>query len=1284
MKLSVVASAVAFAMYALPFRVLAGTTASFIDYQHYRDFAENKGQYQSGAINISVPRKDGSLITVAVPVPDFSSADSIGVGTLIDPSYIASVKHNKGYTSVTYGGEVGGTYKLIDRNEHSSVDFHAPRLNKVVTEVAPSEQRSSEDYFDLNDYTIFARVGSGTQNIIDNNGYETNIEGAYNWLTGGFILPSSHYHGWNGYPEKIELDKILPFFSRGDAIINPEETLGNFFSPLPIGGNAGDSGSPLWGFNKIKKQWELVGVYTARAGSTGMYFVNIQTPFVKEEMAKDILPDIINSGTDDILWRGISGTGSKGTGIIEQGDKSWLYNGLKSDADLLTATGEDLNFTKHLTFAGESAVIRLKDSINMGAGKLTFLNDYIVTGDTGHETWVGAGIDISSDKNVLWQINGVKGDNLHKIGQGTLTINGTGVNEGGLKVGDGTVILSQKTDSDGNKQAFSSVNLSSGRATVVLSDSGQVNPDTVYWGYRGGKLDVNGNSLHFTKLNAADYGAQLVNTSGKIADISLDYQKHVEKDAHYAWHGQMLGKMNFSNKVKADSASALVMDGSVNLHGGVFSKENGRLVFQGHPVIHAVSNQSVADKVESLGDTSVITQPVSFNQHDWETRSFSMGFLQLKNAQFSLSRNAHLNTNIQANNARVILGDTKLFIDKKDGEFEQILEEGVSQALQDIDRSKFLGSVFLENSSSLAINDKFSGDITAYDSQISVSSRDAFLNTYSTLVNTPLTVVKGGLLTATEGLWSDRDIFLQESSMILKGENKQWPSYYTVEKFRLEGDDSKLLLEGYSSVSGHIESNDRAGIVINGVEDKYNGFSEGKYTINYEGTITAPKSSVNIKNASLDLTSSSFMGTLDSVKSQVKFINNEKFDVLNVDGLHSEQADYIFRTDLLSSDKIVIKDKAKGKNNGLFVDFLRVPTDDSKLSLSLITAPAGTSHDLFHAGEKTVGFTRVLPSVHVEDRENTTQWILDGYKTSPDKKSINDARGLAAVEQRYFLAEVNNLNKRMGELRNNQDETGVWARFLKGSGHGENGFSDRYTLFQTGLDKKTEWTGGEMFSGGMLTHSEGSSRNSFYSGEKKSVGAGIYTSFLFDSGAYVDLTGKYIYSKNKISVSPDRKGESNDYSHSLYAGVETGFRWKLNENLFLEPQAEVVSGIISGTEYHWKDSGASVSLKNKRSTPVIGRAGIVAGREFINNNWKFAFRTGIDYQTDLKSSGKTILKDDFDTKTVKQKKDGRMLYHMGVNVEMKDNVRAGLEIERSAFGKYNIDHAINATFRYSF
>ncbi|EOB3023157.1 autotransporter outer membrane beta-barrel domain-containing protein [Escherichia coli] len=51
---------------------------------------------------------------------------------------------------------------------------------------------------------------------------------------------------------------------------------------------------------------------------------------------------------------------------------------------------------------------------------------------------------------------------------------------------------------------------------------------------------------------------------------------------------------------------------------------------------------------------------------------------------------------------------------------------------------------------------------------------------------------------------------------------------------------------------------------------------------------------------------------------------------------------------------------------------------------------------------------------------------------------------------------------------------------------------------------------------------------------------------------------------------------------------------------------------------------------------------------------------------------------------MKGEKDGRMLMNVGLNAEIRDNIRFGLEFEKSASGKYNVDNAVNANFRYSF
>ncbi|EMX33352.1 immunoglobulin A1 protease family protein [Escherichia coli P0304816.1] len=115
--------------------------------------------------------------------------------------------------------------------------------------------------------------------------------------------------------------------------------------------------------------------------------------------------------------------------------------------------GNDLNAGKNLIFQGANGQINLKDSVSQGAGSLTFRDNYTVTTSNG-STWTGGGIIVDKDASVTWQVNGEKGDNLHKIGEGTLIVQGTGVNEGGLKVGDRKVVLNQQADNKGQVQAF--------------------------------------------------------------------------------------------------------------------------------------------------------------------------------------------------------------------------------------------------------------------------------------------------------------------------------------------------------------------------------------------------------------------------------------------------------------------------------------------------------------------------------------------------------------------------------------------------------------------------------------------------------------------------------------------------------------------------------------------------------------------------------------------------------------------------------------------------------------
>ncbi|MEJ9782529.1 S6 family peptidase [Escherichia coli] len=787
---------------------LAGTVNNELGYQLFRDFAENKGAFRPGATDITIYNKRGELVGTLnkAAMPDFSAVDSeIGVATLINPQYIVSVKHNSGYTNVSFGdGE--NRYNIVDRNNAPSLDFHAPRLDKLVTEVAPAAVTAqgavAGAYLDKERYPVFYRLGSGTQYIKDSNGQLTQMGGAYSWLTGGTVGSLSSYQ--NG--EMISTSSGLVF----DYKLN---------GAMPIYGEAGDSGSPLFAFDTVQNKWVLVGVLTAGngAGGRGNNWAVIPLDFIGQKFNEDNdAPVTFRTSEGGALeW---SFNSSTGAGALTQGSTTYAMHGQQ---------GNDLNAGKNLIFQGANGQINLKDSVSQGAGSLTFRDNYTVTTSNG-STWTGAGIIVDNGVAVNWQVNGVKGDNLHKIGEGTLTVQGTGINEGGLKVGDGKVVLNQQADNKGQVQAFSSVNIASGRPTVVLTDERQVNPDTVSWGYRGGTLDVNGNSLTFHQLKAADYGAVLANNADKRATITLDYALRADKVALNGWsesrkgtagnlykynnpytnttdyfilkqstygyfptdqssnatwefvghsqgnaqklvadsfnaagylfHGQLKGNLNVDNRLPEGVTGALVMDGSADIS-GTFTQENGRLTLQGHPVIHAYNTQSVADKLAASGDHSVLTQPTSFSQEDWENRSFTFDRLSLKNTDFGLSRNATLNTTLEATDSTVTLGDSRVFIDKNDGNGTAFtLEEGTSEAVMDADRSVFNGSAVLNGKTTLNImNATFNGDISGHTGSHVELSRKSYWNmTKSSRLDSFSS--KGGTLSFVTDNWSPKTL----------------------------------------------------------------------------------------------------------------------------------------------------------------------------------------------------------------------------------------------------------------------------------------------------------------------------------------------------------------------------------------------------------------------------------------------------------------------------------------------------------------------------------------------
>ncbi|MCV5191711.1 autotransporter outer membrane beta-barrel domain-containing protein, partial [Escherichia coli] len=85
------------------------------------------------------------------------------------------------------------------------------------------------------------------------------------------------------------------------------------------------------------------------------------------------------------------------------------------------------------------------------------------------------------------------------------------------------------------------------------------------------------------------------------------------------------------------------------------------------------------------------------------------------------------------------------------------------------------------------------------------------------------------------------------------------------------------------------------------------------------------------------------------------------------------------------------------------------------------------------------------------------------FNTVANQGTTQKAVHFMSSGYKAFLAEVNNLNKRMGDLRDINGEAGAWARIMSGTGSAGGGFSDNYTHVQVGADKKHELDGLDLF-----------------------------------------------------------------------------------------------------------------------------------------------------------------------------------------------------------------------------
>lgn len=302
--------------------------------------------------------------------------------------------------------------------------------------------------------------------------------------------------------------------------------------------------------------------------------------------------------------------------------------------------------------------------------------------------------------------------------------------------------------------------------------------------------------------------------------------------------------------------------------------------------------------------------------------------------------------------------------------------------------------------------------------------------------------------------------------------------------------------------------------------------------------------------------------------------------------------------------------------------------------------------------------------------------VVDSIKTVENaaNRAISDIMNISLMTWRQ---ENNDMNKRLGELRDSKGEHGAWARMARGeSKYGAHSVKNQYNYYQVGYDEKLStnpnWTVGVA-----LTRTEGNSTFAAGSGENNHTGLAIYGSYLSDSGSFVDLIAKYARLDNEFKTVGAGVGDA-DYKENAYSlSAEYGKRFTSDNGFWIEPQVELTYGTVGSVDY-LTNKGYSVHKDSTDS--LVGRLGFALGKNIKQGN--VYVRASYLYDFDGES---TVTMSGAGTASFKQDLGGGWWeVGVGTNLNLSEATHLYFDVEKTFGGNVATSWQWNAGVRWSF
>ncbi|WP_405384177.1 autotransporter outer membrane beta-barrel domain-containing protein [Phascolarctobacterium sp.] len=400
-------------------------------------------------------------------------------------------------------------------------------------------------------------------------------------------------------------------------------------------------------------------------------------------------------------------------------------------------------------------------------------------------------------------------------------------------------------------------------------------------------------------------------------------------------------------------------------------------------------------------------------------------------------------------------------------------------------------------------------------------------------------------------------------------------------------------------------------------------------------------------------------------------------------GIDTSDQDTVITVLENAADKLFYKDAEENAANLKGT----VGISEGLLSASVMQVIGDVSYDTEKGGQGDLVISTV-DQVEPGRDEAPNKYIYGDSETG----MMRGAKSAMSSTAMIWRAENNDILKRMGDLRLDQGEAGLWAKYYGGKMNMDAQkaeFNTNYNAYQVGYDHKVgdDWTVGVA-----LSHNVGSSTYSFRGdGDQRVTSLALYGSMVKEDGQYLDLILKGSKLDNEYTVK-NNYGKTLDGDYDTWGAsisAEYGKRFESANGFYFDPSIEFTVGRVASQDYNASSDYLDGYGRNKLMnvdqdafTSAIGRLGLAVGKKLDKGSYyaklAVAHEFAGDFDTTYKAAGEPEAKTNIDFS------DTWYELRVGMTEQMNDSSYFYANLGKTFGGEVTEKWRVDAGMRFSF